>query len=225
MFDRHNKLSSSDTDSIEKDDLIEKIFKETHANSIHDIFENTKDYLQVYYNLSETKHIISEIILESHSSSLKEEKEDLNSVLERFHNQYTINFISIILEQDFEYGYESKADLFIENLMKKNNIITKTWLNDIFLDYFHIPKIIIGVLQVLSHIDYYDVIPQGPTIAVAALTHKNAEVRETGVRCFENWAAEESLSVLQNLRDSEDWLQDYINQVIEDLQHQTIIRA
>ena len=165
-----------------------------------------------------SKSYIYEIDFIDSSSSSKENYENkIEEQLERHQTKYTSELISIILEQDFEYGYESVGDKFVKTLMEKDKVITRAWLNNIFLDYFDNPKILIGLLQIVSHLSYNDIYSEGPTMAVASLTHKNAEVRETGVRCFENWASEDSLTILGNLNFEETWLQSYVNEVVSDL--------
>jgi hypothetical protein len=51
-------------------------------------------------------------------------------------------------------------------------------------------------------------------MAVAALSHENTEVQECGIRAFENWETVESLQILENLKVSTEWLQEYIDEVV-----------
>lgn len=138
----------------------------------------------------------------------------------KFKEKYTKEILSIIIEQDFEYGFDSPADLFIKRLLNQNPTATKEWLNSVFIDYFHDTRILIGLLQIISHIEYFEIYPQGPTMAVAALSHVDAEVRECGIRAFENWGTIDSLNVLRNLTCQEKWLQEYVQQVISDLEEE-----
>jgi hypothetical protein len=92
-------------------------------------------------------------------------------------------------------------------------------LNELFLKNFHAPHIIVGVLHVISHFDYGLVSPEGPTMAIAALAHKDVEVREYAVKCFENWQHKDGIRVLEHIKADERWLQNYINLVIRDLKN------
>lgn len=132
----------------------------------------------------------------------------------------TQELLRIILEQDFEYGCDSPADLFVRRLMEQNSAVVKEWLNSIFIEYFHDTRILIGLLHIISHIDYLKINPQGPTIALAALSHIDPEVRECGIRAFENWGTADSLNILRNIKCQEKWLQEYLNQVILDLEEE-----
>lgn len=145
--------------------------------------------------------------------------------LRKFRDNYTKELLHIILEQDFEYGFDSPADLFIKDLLNQNPIVTREWLNSVFLEYFYDRRILIGLLQLLSHMDYFEIYPQGQTMAVAALSHVDSEVRECGIRAFENWSNIESLNVLRNLKCPEEWLQEYVQQVISDLEEELASHA
>lgn len=135
----------------------------------------------------------------------------------RLKNQFTPKLLNLILESDFEYGIESEVDVFIRNQMKENSLATKSWLNDIFVEYFANPVILVGILRIISRLSYYEVFPQGQVLATAALSHNDVEVKECGVRAFENWGNLDSIRILENLHVSPSWFQGYIDQVLEDL--------
>jgi len=138
--------------------------------------------------------------------------------LREFKQKYTQKLLNIIIEEDFEYGFNSPSDLFIKELMKLNPNITKEWLNSIFIEHFHDYRVVIGLLHIISHLEYYQINPQGPTMALAALSHASSEVRECGIRAFENWGSSESLKILKHVRCGEKWLQEYVEQVVSDLE-------
>ncbi|MBF0475704.1 MAG: hypothetical protein HQK59_07695 [Deltaproteobacteria bacterium] len=139
------------------------------------------------------------------------------SILQQFHEKYTKELLRLIQEQDFEYGFYSPADLFVRKLMEQNATLTKEWLHSVFVDYSSDLKIMIGLLQVILHMD---ISPQGLIMAQMALAHADVEVRECGIRALENWGTIESLNILRTLKDQEEWLQEYIDQVISDLEEE-----
>jgi len=133
----------------------------------------------------------------------------------------TKKFILMIYENNFEYGYISLAEEYFEELIKKYNPESVMgWLNGIFLKYFENTKIIIGLLHIIAHLDYKIVYPQGQTMAIAALSYNNIEVRECGIRAFEKWGNMESLKILKNLRCEEKWLSNYVQQIVYDLEEE-----
>jgi len=140
--------------------------------------------------------------------------------LSHFKKTYSDEFLLILREQDFEYGFDSQSDAFIRNLMNENRSVTKEWLNLLYIEYYDKKEIMIGILRVISHIEYAEISPQGPTMALAALPHADAEVRECGIRAFENWGNIESLNVLKNVRCQEGWLQSYVDQIIDELKEE-----
>jgi hypothetical protein len=144
-----------------------------------------------------------------------------NKRLREFKRKFTHQLLSLILESDFEYGLESELDSFILERMNENRMVTKNWVNEIFLENFSNPRIIIGILRIISRTPYEEMYPEGLTIALAALSHSNVEVKECGVRVFENWGSLQSLKVLEallnNLEIEQSWLRDYVNKVIQGL--------
>ena len=136
--------------------------------------------------------------------------------------EYEIKFseklIKLINEETFEYGTENAADIFVQKSLEKSSIFTKDWLNSIFLTYFANIHITTGLLRIISHLKYSDIFPTGPTMALAALKHENAEVRECGIRAFENWDDTSQLGYLKHIKCNEKWLQDYLDRVIEYLE-------
>lgn len=135
-----------------------------------------------------------------------------------FESKYGNRFLEIIRESVFEYGYDSIADNFFRERFLENKLAAKEWVNKMFIENFGNPEIVTGILRVIAHLSYSDIAPQGPTMALAALSHKLPEVRECGVRALENWGAEECLVILRSVSFTERWLREYTEQVISDLE-------
>lgn len=138
--------------------------------------------------------------------------------MQQLKSQFTPNLTKLILESDFEYGIDSEVDVFVRDQMNNNALATKSWLNDIFVENFSNPAMLIGILQIISRLPYLDVYPEGQTMALAALSHDSVEVKECGVRAFENWGSLASLNILKKLHVSPLWLQEYIDTVVQYLQ-------
>ncbi len=162
--------------------------------------------------------VLEDLIDLSESSASQYENILNKRRLRQFQDKYTGELLHIIREQDFEYGFGSSADLFVRELMDQNTAIAKEWINNIFLDQFQDSRVLVGLLQVISHLEYLEIYPQGPTMALAALSHADPEIRECGIRAFENWGTTHSLNVLRSVKCHEGWLQEYVDQVISDLE-------
>ncbi|GAB6395525.1 MAG: hypothetical protein MdMp024_1837 [Bacteroidales bacterium] len=130
---------------------------------------------------------------------------------------FSKQFISHILEDDFEYGIESQAHTIVKEQMKINAVVTKEWLNRIYVTNFHNSEILIGILRVIARFEKEEIFPIGHTIAVASLNHKDEIVQETAIRAFESWGGKASLKILENVSVSSKWVKEYIEEVIADL--------
>jgi hypothetical protein len=137
--------------------------------------------------------------------------------LREFKQKFSRQFISYILEDDFEYGMESKAHILVKEQMKINAAVTKDWLNSIYVDNFENSEIQIGILRVISRLEREEIYPIGYTMATASLNHKDEVVQETAIRAFESWGGKESLTILENVSISSKWVAEYLNEVISDL--------
>ncbi len=131
---------------------------------------------------------------------------------------FTDSLLQLIREEIFEFGMENAADIYVQEHLRDNPFLTKEWLNSIFLEYFADIGVVTSLLRIIAHLDYTDIKPTGPTMALAALTHKNAEVQECGIRAFENWCNINSLNYLKSVKCDEKWLQTYLEKVISDFE-------
>ena len=137
--------------------------------------------------------------------------------LKEFEQKFSQWFISYVLEDDFEYGMESKAYTLVKEQMKINASVTKDWLNKIYVDNFAKSEILIGILRVIARFERNEIYPIGDTIATASLSHKDEIVQETAIRAFENWGGIKSIEILENVSVSSKWIQSYLKEVIADL--------
>ncbi|MBN1570614.1 MAG: hypothetical protein JXA73_22415 [Acidobacteria bacterium] len=138
--------------------------------------------------------------------------------MRQYRGEFNVKLTELIRESDFEYGRDSSADFFLRERLAENASVTKEWINSLFIDNYGDAAIAAGILRVLAHLRYHEVAPQGPTIALAALAHQSVEVRECGIRAFENWGTVECLNSLKNVSPPEEWLKSYIQQVLADLE-------
>lgn len=131
--------------------------------------------------------------------------------------RFSDSLLALIDEEPFEYGVDGKADALVREQMAVNALATRSWLSRLFLDRFPDTLVAMGILRLVARLDYDDVFPEGPIIAVAALSHRSDSVRECGVRAFESWGDPRNIPTLEAVRVSADWLQDYVVSVIADL--------
>ena len=160
-----------------------------------------------------------ENMAESTSSDLSSTENAANAArLRWYRTKFTAQLLRLITDSELEYGFSSSLDVFLRERLAENALATKEWLNELFIEYYPDVSVATGTLRAIAHLDYHEIAPQGPTIALAALSHSNLEVRECGVRSFENWATLECLSILRSVQCNEEWMQDYVTQAIADLE-------
>jgi len=133
---------------------------------------------------------------------------------------YTRQFINLLKEEDFEFGYSTRSEELLNEQLKINALATRNWLNEIFIKNFHDHSIIIGILRIIGRFEPSVIFPQGQTIALAALSHSSDEIKELGIRAFEKWCSIESLEILKSLNVETPWLNEYVKDVIEDFEEQ-----
>lgn len=140
-----------------------------------------------------------------------------SSILDK---NYTRTFINLLKEEDFEFGYSTRSEDMLNEQLKINALATRNWLNEIFIKNFHDQSVIIGILRIIGRFEPSIIFPQGQTIALAALSHSNDEIKELGIRAFEKWCSLESLEILKSISTNVSWLNEYIDEVIIDFEEQ-----
>jgi len=127
--------------------------------------------------------------------------------------------ISLIKNEDFEFGKTNESVKIIEEQFEFNSVATQNWFNKLYIKYYACDeKILIGLLRIVESLHEKALHPTGEIMAIAALSHKNDEVKELGVRIFENWCSLTSYEILKSIKVETVWLQEYIDQVIKDIE-------
>jgi hypothetical protein len=159
----------------------------------------------IYVNINNTNYTVSE-------NEINEQR------LQYLKTKISPLFISLVKNEEFEFGQKSESIRLVEIELNINQIATEKWINDLYLQYFSKDeKILIGILRVLEYFDE-DTLSNLSTIALACFSHKSDEVKEMGVRIFENWGTLKSYEILKSVKIDTKWLQSYINQVIKDIE-------
>lgn len=132
--------------------------------------------------------------------------------------QFTDELINLISQEAFEYGIDTKADVLVREQMLSNEYVTKHWLFRIYKAYRQSIPILLGLLRIISRLDYQQICSLGYLIVMKALSHNDIEVQEAGVRALESWGTLECIAILElHATFSSSWLQKYANDVILDL--------
>jgi len=142
-----------------------------------------------------------------------------------YKDRLTSQFLAMVAETELEFGFRSPLDDFLRRRLDENAAVAKEWLSSLFLENFKDIRITTGILRTIAHFDYEDIAPNGLLIAMAALSHDSLQVRECGIRAFENWATAEALEVLRAIGCQERWMQDYVDRVIANIEKELEVHA
>lgn len=135
----------------------------------------------------------------------------------RLQRTVTPSFLQLCREESFEFGFESPSEILVRTQLKADPVATRTWLSKLFVERFHDSVAVIGILRVIGRLSEKEIFPDGQTMAGTALSYDNDEVKELGVRAFENWGSKTSWNMLRNIHTGTKWLDDYIEEVVADL--------
>ena len=128
---------------------------------------------------------------------------------------------SMISNEDVESGITNPSERYFEAMMDKDRLAALNSISTLFMNNYSSAKnkvsILVGILHIVSHFDYWSVYPSGQMMAVNALSHDNKEVNEYGVKCFENWENPDCIEKLEAVHYSSQWLQEYVDDVIQEL--------
>ena len=150
---------------------------------------------------------------------IEKTKNGSNGVLKQ-QKDFARQLVKSIKEQHFEYGVTSDTDNLVSKQMNINILATKSTINDLFVKNYNKADILVGLLQIISRIPTEQINPEGYNMANLAIAHENHEVKETAIRCLENWGDEKALKILQTISVDIAWLQDYVNSIINDIQEE-----
>jgi hypothetical protein len=154
------------------------------------------------------------------STNYQPSENEINNIrLKYLEEKVSPLFLSIIKNEDFEFDQRCESINLVEENLKVNRVATQNWINKLYLQYFASDeKVLLSLLRVIDYFNRELFYPTGQTIALSALVHNSDEIKEMGVRIFENWGSIESLNILKAIKVDTDWLQKYINEVIIDLE-------
>lgn len=184
---------SNESDFFLKDKEKIKVFKEYRK------FNNASSSNEVKENASENDRAIVKAV-------------------DRYSIQQQNHFLSLIENDNFEFGYRTNAEKFLEERLLEDPLKTKEWLNTVFNLNFGSTDFMVKILHIMGGIEYELINPQGTTMAVMATRNPDEEVKELGIRVFENWGNTDALHVLKSIKCEESWLQEYLDEVIQDLE-------
>ncbi|HHK6029064.1 hypothetical protein [Neisseria sp. P0008.S004] len=160
-----------------------------------------------YFGKFSSKFPLSEIINSEFEKGIKEkfEPEFLNFIL---------NF-EVLLDRD---SYIEKR-LF--SFFDENQHVTSHWFSDIYYQYADKSFVLVNLLKIIAKIHDIkscETISKFRMFVLAALGHKDIEVKDFALQVFELWNDKSVLKVLENIPPLvPEWLENYRQTIISEL--------
>lgn len=121
----------------------------------------------------------------------------------------------VIQRDEFIDGEISNSEFHMKELCAKFPVecILKA-LMQIYSSNLLNPKILEGVLVMVSCVPYETAAPDGQVMAMGLLSNKELEIRDRAIQCFEKWNSKKGIPALRSLDCHPKWLQKYVAKVI-----------
>lgn len=163
------------------------------------------DFDNDYYNVSSTPP----------SENVDDEVKKVIAYLQS--NKESILIQKIMSEVIFEPCVINDTISYFGSLLAYGNVAVVMWISELFVYHYKSDKILKGLLYIAMY--YNEAFANLDTMmALAAISHKSSEVRELAVRVLESNCNIVNYDVLRSLNVHEQWLKEYIQDVIRDFQ-------
>lgn len=117
---------------------------------------------------------------------------------------------------DLKIGEVNEMENVVRNLVSMSSQNdTLTWLNQLYLEYNKNVLFVCTLLHTLSHMEYEEIIPQGPTMAMASLNHEDDRVIGYAIKAFSNWNSKNTIDLMQTNIPRIPWARKEWNRVLE----------
>lgn len=141
-----------------------------------------------------------------------EENEKLTIIFERAEQE----IISSLNWNDLKIGEINEMENIVRELISATSYSkVLEWLNRLYLEYNENNLFLCTLFHTLSHMDYDDIYPTAPTMAMSALNNNNDIVVRYAVKAFSNWNSKDCIKYMRNNTPKQDWVRKEWQQVID----------
>lgn len=117
---------------------------------------------------------------------------------------------------DLKIGEVNEMENVVRNLVSMSSQNdTLTWLNRLFLEHNKNALFVCTLLHTLSHLEYEEVIPHGPTMAMASLNHEDDRVIGYAIKAFSNWNSKKTIDLMKTNIPNIPWARKEWDRVLE----------
>ncbi|MCH8149397.1 MAG: HEAT repeat domain-containing protein [Planctomycetes bacterium] len=137
---------------------------------------------------------------------------------ENRNDQFRSKLIATLLDESIEDGVTHPAEGLIDEALRADSSDCQNGLSRVLVEnYSTRPSLCASIIRCIGRLDDVRVRGWGMRVVDDALQNRDAEVREAAIRALEAWGGSEALDMLRRHKDTEVWLDEYVQQVIVDL--------
>lgn len=126
--------------------------------------------------------------------------------------------VATLLDEPIEDGVTHPAEGLIDEALRANSSHCLDWLSQVLGEHYPTrPSLCASIVRCIGRLDFVRVRGWGMRVVDDALQNSDTEVREAAIRALEAWGEPEALDMLRRHEDAEDWVNEYVQQVIVDL--------
>lgn len=200
------RMFFNDNSTYKKNDIVlhesNNEIKSNQEELRNDLYEKTLKYIFIYDG-------------EEKNANNRWYKDDENDYIVPQRKLLKKQIIDLINCSEIEWGEYSEFErYFCQNI----DINLLTLINQIFVENINNEDIIVKIFHAISLLSYEQTFPNAQTMCLAALSVDNIAIQESAIQLFEEWRNEEALSLLKKIRIKEEWLKEYADKIIDELE-------
>jgi hypothetical protein len=131
--------------------------------------------------------------------------------------EFKTTFVEKIKSSDFEYGFLSNADEYLDMFREKYEYPYVEWIYDLYRENADDEAFIVGLLKILAHIPGNKIDSKFRYIVQECLENEYVDIKEHAVRACENLEYTGAICFLEKIHFTDPFLEDYLQGVIQDL--------
>ena len=182
----------------------------------NDDLSNTNEKVNRFNNSLGFNEYLKSIIVEKSITTELLNKKQTNDSVKKFRNKV----IQLSLNEDLEFGKIGMSTKYVSEQLSKDKGELLQELQDIALENMDNKHLVYSIIHTFAHLEYDVVYPTGPVFALAMSRHEDIEIRDCSIQCFEMWNKKKSLNYLKLIKIEEEWLNEYFQEVIKDLEEE-----
>lgn len=132
--------------------------------------------------------------------------------------------VNAMSRETIDEGYSMPSEDMFLQLLQRNKEDVSRWFHALENDESDHADLISKIIYMTSHISFETISQAGTTFLIEfarkGLMNTDLDVQEAAIGAFENWRGQLALDALHEFHSSEPWLQQYVNQIISELEEE-----